>query len=337
MPRNLILVLAVLLTAWCGLVRAGQPAWLYDADLGFHFALLDSEEPVADTDRKAAEPLAVGPNSAPWAADITNIDLDGIRNLGFPLPARPGPGSFTLYLKFFAYPAWLSTRVAVEQAVEGYGLDLLPDHLKLRAWLLRRDHLRIKKAFIAPTGRVFSAADPYPPLVLPCRNIRNGDASMSPETYLTRVVPFLSLYLNPAEPEPAGLTEDERAAWSGRGVIAFHKALLAAYERTFETLSGPDNDKFAYFRMPAVAGTKTLTILKIPRVPLTFEKTWRDLPMPQNPRKVFLSALLLIFRSEYEVTGTLAAGAVVDSPEFGAATKLLRAQVFEAGSVVRQP
>ena len=221
--------------------------------------------------------------------------------------------------------------------MSGYKLHLLPEQQRLRAWLMNRDHLRVKKAVIAPSGCLFSGDRPYPALILPQRNVLVGVEPLSPQAYFERQVPFLSLYLKPTGKEPSGISEDERVAWSGNGVKAFHKALLEAWGANFETLPGAEPDAFTYFRVPSGTEARTVTILKVPATPATFEKNWRDLPMPENPRKVFLSALLLVFRNEYLLTGTLEAGTAVDSPEFRAVTRPLVAQVLEVGSVVRQP
>ncbi|MBP7633114.1 hypothetical protein KBA41_03010 [Candidatus Ozemobacteraceae bacterium] len=315
--------------------RAEGPAWAVDEKLGFHFAFFDAEGHTADDVWKAIPTVKVSPIPATGAADITNIDLDGLRGLGFPVPARPGPGSFTFFLKFFGFPAWLDSTAAANRVADAYGLHFLPDGESLRAWLANRDHLLVKKGFIAPTGKVFDADTPYPALVVPQKDVSADGVSLTPQNYFDTYTPFVSLYLNPSDAEPAGLAENVRAAWSGKGVLAFHKALLDAYTKNYTSVKGVEPDKFSYFRVPGASGT--VTILKLPVKPMTFEANWRDLPMPENPEKVFLSALLLIYRYEYTVTTTLDDATIVDSPGFAAATKLLRAQVFEAGSVVRLP
>lgn len=330
-------VLAAIATLACfsAPARAEGPAWAVDEKLGFHFAFLDSGEHSADDVWKSVPAVKVSPDAVPGAADITNIDLDGIRGLDFMLPLRPAPGSFTFFLKFFEFPAWLDAGVAADRVVDRYGLNLLPEGENLRKWMSNRDHLRVKEGFIAPTGRTFSADSPYPALIIPQKDVTVNGLSMTPQKYFDTRTPFLSVYLNPAEPEPTGISENDRAVWSGKGVIAFHGALNEVYSRNYTIVKGPEPDAFSYFRVSGASGT--VTILRLPLKPLTFEANWRNLPMPENPKKVFLSALLLIYRYEYILTGPLDDAAAVDSPEFTAATKLVDAQVLEAGSVVRQP
>ncbi|HQG28472.1 MAG TPA: hypothetical protein PLY73_07920, partial [Candidatus Ozemobacteraceae bacterium] len=154
------LLAIVLTTCFSAPLCAEGPAWAVDGKLGFHFAFFDATEHAPDDSWKTVPVAQVSPNPAPGAADITNIDLDGIRGLGFPLPARPGPGSFTFFLKFFEFPAWLSAEAATACVVDGYGLHLLPGGAELRAWLSDRGHLRVKKGVVAPTGQLFSAAVP---------------------------------------------------------------------------------------------------------------------------------------------------------------------------------
>lgn len=329
------LIAIALVTCFSAPLHAEGPAWAVDGKLGFHFAFFDADEHAADDVWKAVPAVQVTPNAVPGAADITNIDLDGIRGLGFPLPARTTPGSSTFFLKFFEFPAWLSAEAAANRVVDRFGLHLLPDAGTFKAWLSKPDNLRVKKGFVAPTGQVFSPDKPYPALVIPQKDVTAAGVSLAPQNYFDKYTPFLSLYLNPAEPEPAGISENDRAVWSGKGVLAFHKALAESYSKNYTSVKGSEPDKYSYFRLPGASGT--VTILKLPLKPMTFEANWRDLPMPENPEKVFLSALLLIYRYEYQATGPLGDGTVVDSPEFAAATKLLDAQVLEAGSVVRQP
>lgn len=329
------LIAIALVACFAAPLCAEGPAWAIDGKLGFHFALFDADEHAADDVWKAVPAVQVTPTAAPGAADITNIDLDGIRGLGFPLPARTTPGSSTFFLKFFEFPAWLSAEAAANRVIDRFGLHLLPDGGTFKAWLANRDNLRVKKGFVAPTGRVFSADKPYPALVIPQKDVSVEGSVLAPQKYFDTYTPFLSLYLNPAEPEPAGISENDRVVWSGKGVLALHKALVESYSKNYTAVKGNEPDTYSYFRLPGASGT--VTILKLPLKPMTFEATWRNLPMPENPEKVFLSALLLIYRYEYQMTGSLGDEAVVGSPEFAAATKLLDAQVFEAGSVVRQP
>lgn len=325
-----------LLLALPGLASAAGE-WAIDEDLKFHFAYLAPEEPVPSDEYEEVPAVAVGPAADPAAPDITNIDLDAICGLGFPLPNRHQPGKFTLYLKFFRYPEVVCSCISTTRVTDGFWLHRLSEYPRLRSYLVRSDNLLVKKAFIAPTGHPFSAAAPYPPLLVPRKGRVVDGKVWSGQAWFDGHLPFLSLYLTPAAPPPAGISEEETVAWSGMGVLAFHRDLLDAYERNLEPVPGQDDATHRYFRLPADPDARTVTILKVPREPMIFTRNWRDLPMPQDPRRVFLSALLLVFRHEYEVTGDLPPDAPVDGPAFQEATRPGRAQVLEVGSVVRLP
>ncbi len=328
----------------CLILSLGVPAlaraageWTIDDRLKFHFAFFVAEEPRDPRPFDMVPPMPVGPGFDPSAPDITNIDLDAICGLGFPFPNRHQPGKFTLYLKFFGFPESLSAFISTKRLIDGFLLHRLPSYPRLRSYLIRRDNLRVKKAFIGPTGYPFTALTPYPPLLIPRHGKVVEGQAFSSQAYFDEHIPFASLYLEPAAPPPPRLTEEETVAWSGMGVLAFHQELLEAYDRVLEPNEGPDGVTHRAFRVPAAAGERTVTILRVPREPMIFTQNWRDLPMPEDPERVFLSARLLLHREEYDLTGDLPPDAAPGSPPFQQATRLRRAQVFEVGSVVRRP
>lgn len=330
-----ILALALVL-ALPGLATAAG-AWAIDDGIKFHFAFFVPTEPAASGLFENVPVAALTPDSEPAAADIDNIALEGIRGLGFPLPAAREPGSFTFFLKFFSFPESISSIISTKRVTADYLLHRLPSYARLRSYLLQRDHLLVKKGFIAPAGRPFSAESPYPPLLMPKSGLFTEGRGVSSQEYFDGNLPFVSLYLTPAVSAPAGITDEENAAWSCKGVLAFHRDLLEAYERNLEPNEGSDGTTHRYFRVPAAPGARTVSIIRIPREPLVFTANWRDLPMPQNPKKVFLSALLLVYRHDYDLTADLPPGAPLSGPGFEAVTRLRRAQVLEVGSVVRIP
>ncbi|MBF0545771.1 MAG: hypothetical protein HQM08_15115 [Candidatus Riflebacteria bacterium] len=58
--------------------------------------------------------------------------------------------------------------------------------------------------------------------------------------------------------------------------------------------------------------------------------------MPHNPKKIFLSGLLLVYYAEYQVpAGKTLSEQVINSPEFNKEFPAKNASVLEVGSVVR--
>lgn len=315
----------------------GSGEWKIDERMKFQFAFFIAEEPRDPRPFDMVPPVPVGPGFDPAVPEITNNDFDAVCHLGFPFPNRNQPGKFTLYLKFFEFPESLCGCISTKRLIDAFLLHCLPSYPRLRSYLIRRDNLRVKKAFIGPTGYPFTALTPYPPFLIPRHGkVADGQADSS-QAYFDAHIPFASLYLEPAAPPPPGLNEEATVAWSGMGVLAFHQELLEAYDRVLEPNEGPDGATHRSFRVPSAPGDRTVTILKVPREPMIFTKDWRERPMPEDPERVFLSALLLIHREEYDLIGDLPPDAAPGSPAFQQATRLRQAQVFEVGSVVRLP
>ncbi|MFZ5812781.1 MAG: hypothetical protein ACOY4F_12105, partial [Thermodesulfobacteriota bacterium] len=311
--------------------------WRMDPELGVQLAFFRAMAPRPGRNFLAAPPVLLTPQSTAHGPDITNIALSGILGLGFPLPTTRNPDADVFYLKLFTYPDSLDQVVSTGAVFADFLVDRLSEFPALRDFAAKSGNVRVKKGHIAPKGHSFTPQNPYPPLVVPRHSVRVGGKTLSPQQWFDASLPFSSIYLTPAEPEPAGLLEAARAAWSAGGVVAFHREILAFYARTLPELSGVDGAKFRYFlASPGTVGAGTVSILKIPREPFVFAN-YADLPMPQDPDTVFLSGLLLLYRTDYAAGpgAPLLADVTVGSSIFRRHYAARKAHVFEVGSVVR--
>ncbi len=274
--------------------QAARPAWKMDAPVRFQFAYLpDSKKAEGPVEKLAGMGL-----SPDWLPDIDNIILSDIKALGFTLPDRPDPARFKLYLKLFNAPAKLDDGKMAETVLRGFHMDTMPRGGKaLKAYAGTSANTAVKFGYIAPADFKFSETSPFP------APEAGGD-----EAFFLKNTPFFSIYVLPSEAVRAPFkSEDEAAAWSRKGVLAFHEELVSHYGRTLKA-AGSDKD-YLFF-------TDGNATLKVQRKPIIIE-TWRNAPMPTGKRD-FLTALLLVFRSQ-KGEGPLAAETV-----------------FEVGSIVRQ-
>ncbi len=303
-----------------GAWRGRHSAWRVDRRSGFHLAWHD------ETDRpgRSAVPLL----SAPWKADITNISMTGLRDLGFPV-SDPAPEGRNFYLKFFACPSGIDPVVSARRAMAPLLVLQMAGAPEIEATLARPGGVVVKKGVVALAGDPFSPAHPFPPCCVP-----TGPGAQ--EEFDLRT-PFTSLYVQPATPIGASLEGASApgrqggaaascprtlagtpAAGSADGVLAFHCELLDLLARTWPEVEGPDPQRFRTFQDLSQPGRTVL--IRVLRQPLVFQN-FRELPMPEDPKRVFLTGLLLVYRDVY-------AGQPGQSPP-------LDSRVFEVGSVVR--
>lgn len=207
--------------------------------------------------------------------DITNIPLSGLQGLGFPVTGNPE--GMTFYLKFFRYPEGLDPARSARLVLEPTLAFQMGEGEELRRFVDGGGHVVVKKGLVQKSGYPFGLEDPYPPL-------RAGT-----QAELDDSVIFSSLYVLPEDPKGA----------SADGVLAFHRELLELYRQSF----GPPEDLGKQWRFGH---------LRLPKEPMVFAN-YLDLPMPQDPKRVFLSGLLLVYED------------------------LPRPRVFEVGSVIRLP
>lgn len=264
----------------------------------FHLAYVP-DGTVNAADALPVASLGLAPDYLP---DIDNINLKDILGLGFPLPTRDQPERYKLYLKLFESPKTLPQSDLCDSFFKAYHMNDMLCGEALLSFTAKKANVAVKFGYIDAADRQYTQSSPFP-------RFETTEETGFLGTF-GKHIPFVSLYL---VPEVAGVTstDDERAADSARGVLAFHKALLTHYREVLECVEGDEPENFYSFRDPV-----THTLIRVQKEPFVF-KNWRQLPMPTDPAHHFLSGLLLIYRTQE-----------ID-------TFLARETVFEVGSVVK--
>ncbi len=275
-------------------------AWRVDRRLGFQLAWHD--------ERQRSGTPARALLSAPWKADITNIALSGLQDLGFPI-RQAAPEGLNFYLKFFECPAGVDPLVSARRALSPLLVPQMAGFSQIQEVLARPGGVVIKKGVVAPAGDPFSPEHPFPPCLVP-----TGAAGQ--EEFDLRT-PFTSLYVQGDGSSPRTLAGTP-AEGSADGVLAFHAELLELLAATWAEVEGPDPSRFRTFQDRSQPGRTVL--VRVPLAPLVFQD-FRSLPMPEDPERVFLTGLLLVYRDVY-------------AGEPGVTT-LLDSRALEVGSVVR--
>jgi len=281
---------------------AGKTGWEIDKDLRLQFAYVP--------DRSVSYPQAEKPASLGYTKDyepdIDNIVLANIKALEFNLPDRENAGRYKLYLKLFNFPESFNASEISVPVLKNFLMDKIPGAGKLSEFVSDRKNLAVKFAYIEAAGEKFSPENPFPPLIV-------GKGSETASDF-SKDVRFYSIYLKPASFLKTETEDPDLAAKkSAEGVLAFHKNLLKTYRKHLKPagMAGWDTDNY-YF----CADDGCTRVFKIAKTPSVFAG-WRDLPMPAEPGRQFLSGLLLIKEMANE-NGTL-----------------YPLHVFEVGSVIR--
>lgn len=297
--------------------------WKIDKRLKFHIAYLPSMQ----TSGTANEILIPALNHIPvFQPDITNIQYSVITSLGFPLPARENAEKLTLYLKLYQWPKGFDANVSSRRILDPFLLSQVPGGRELERYVSDRKNVLLKFASIDNSSREFS--------------IRNALTAPLPKTQaeFDSSIPFSSIYVQLARTVRAS-SETEQVDISANGVRSIHKSLLNLYEKVFQDFG--QDEKSLYFveakRCPSnpaqICGAR---IFSFPKAPLVF-KNYKDLPMPQDPKNIFLSGLLLIKLTDYaaatSVTEKSFSLMVANQENFLTAFKPTWAHMLEVGSV----
>ncbi len=313
--------------------------WKIDEELKFHLAYLPAEENELSKGGEVETPLSQG-YTEDYLPDISNINLAAITGLGFPLPAVDKAEDYNLYLKLYEFPESFEVLHSTFPVMEDYFFDKMDKRDILRSFVKSSGNVAVKKAFIERSDKVFTPDDPFPPLRV------SADDPQAQGTFNSNIR-FYSLYLNPEKAKENFATHDELARWSAEGVLAFHRELIDVYCHNLVEVSGLEPDRYFYFldkdysgEAEYIYGQDCIAIIKVPRKAMVFDN-WRDLPMPADPKHMFLSGLLLLYRTVYVPAEPGEAETImsfpVESPEFLEATGEACSTVFEVGSVVRVP
>lgn len=275
-----------------------EDEWEIATDLKFHYAYLDPDSiaGLETVPAVAPPPASFSTGNGP---DISNIHLHTLLRFGFPVPFKTDPETYKFFLKFYHYPSHLDAALSARRLLSPFLLDKMKGADKIYRFAQNPANVYVKKGLIADENRNFDV-NPFPPLKIPAQDLRCGSMSLSPQCVFDHSIPFFSFYLKTSGSRPPAMSDDEFADWTTRGLLDFHRELIAVYRKYLTEVKGPDQGQFYYFLDPGFLHPPTtpvhVDLLKVPRQPLLF-RNYRDLPMPHNPRRIFLSGLLLVFRS----------------------------------------
>jgi hypothetical protein len=201
--------------------------------------------------------------------------------------------------------------------------------------------VHVKKGFIAKEKENFGSSNPYPPLRIPAHPIKIGSASISAQSVLDSSIPFCSLYITTRGRQPQGLPDEEMCAWSVEGLLSFYRELVGIYKKHLMEVEG--KDEYYYFIQPFYFVTTSpqparFTLFRVPKTPLLFIKNFRSLAMPQDPKHIFLSGLLLVYKTDYITSkpqDLLNGLWVIDSEDFQKNVTELGSELLEVASLLR--
>ncbi len=275
--------------------------WQIDNTIKYSCTYLEDEriQECKITDWEYPKPA---PFSPAFKADITNIQLSGILGLGFPLPTRADAEKYNCYLKLYHYPQCLNAKASADRVMNDYVLDKIPGADVLRKYIENPSNVYIKHAVIEESARAFGEADPFPSLKIPKSTAVYKGCSIPNQVLFDASIPFLSLYLEPTSAKPIGSSPAMQAQWSVQGMLAFYPQLLKTYRENLIEVTGPDSNSYYFikpnYQVPQSAQMSQFTVLRVPKQPMVFSN-FADLPMPQKPGKIFLTGLLLVYKTDY--------------------------------------
>lgn len=256
-----------------------------------------------------------------YLPDIDNIMLSGLQSLGFDIPYSGRADDKKYYIKLYSFPVTIDLKKFTGNFNRDFRLDSAGYFPSLMKYISDRNNIQVKFARILPDSAVFSKKNPFP----------GFSAGKDSDSFVNDVL-FYSVYLKPVQEKPVKASDDALADWSRQGVPSFREDLIVYYKKNFHELRGmtPDNNYFL------IGQTKSsVRIVVVPKV-LMFDN-WRNLPMPQDPRYIFLTSLLLVYSNEYVLNnGKKFPDTVptVDSPDFKLVFSKKRTKILEVASVL---
>lgn len=309
-------------------VYAGNAGWNIDEACKFQIVYLPFEgqnlSRAPSPGRQFMEPLLK--NIPAYKPDIDNIVYKDILGMGFPLPARKDASLHKLYLKLYAWPSQLDPVRSSHKIFDDFLLYGIEGGERLYESSRNPANVYVKYALIDRSDKVFSDKQPF----------------LTPEVpkqwEFDSCLPFSSIYVAPENISREG-TEADQAKASALGVVAFHTALDRVYERYLYLLAVTDEKKYYADFCRCLDNTDricALRIYEIPAKPLVFDN-YRDLPMPQDARRVFLSGLLLVKLVEYAANSPVSIGEIEKMrpgmKAFSSRFRTVRSHMLEVASV----
>jgi hypothetical protein len=308
--------------------HAGNTGWNIDGICKFQIVYLPPEgqslSRASVPGGQFMEPLLK--NIPAYKPDIDNIVYKDILGMGFPLPAHKDASLHKLYLKLYAWPSQLDPVRSSHKIFDDFLLYGVEGGERLYESSRNPANVYVKYASIDRADKVFSDRQPFPTPGVP------------KQWEFDSHLPFSSIYVAPENISREG-TEADQAKASALGVVAFHTALSKAYERYLYLLAVTDEKKYYvdFCRCPDSADRIcAVRIYEVPAKPLVFDN-YRDLPMPQDAHKVFLSGLLLVKLVEYVANSPMSIKEIEKmqpgTKVFNSGFRTVRSHMLEVASV----
>jgi len=325
----------------CFALNEGINNWEIDDVIKFHYAYMPRDQFFKGKPAMYEHPDSPS-FSKQYKPDITNIQLNNILDLGFPLPSKKSPENYNFFMKFFNYPSSLDPKLTAERIVSPFLLYNMKSARKIYMYLCNRNNIYIKKGYIAPNNEKFSKKNPFPPLKVPRKNTKKGKSIISPQAVFDASIPFASIYVTPRGRMPENLSDAETARWSAGGLHSFYNELLDIYRKSFIEVEGGEPDKYYYFMEPSynvrcMDSPSQFVIIKLPKKISVFSN-FRNLPMPHDPDRIFLSGHFIVYRTKYmgKLNGENIGNIVVGSDEFKKNYREVAKDLLEVGCVVKR-
>ena len=264
-----------------------KPAWEIEDALKFQFCYLPDDN--VPTGKKITFPAALF--SPEYEPDISGMNLSRLLSLGFDVPAQANPKECRFYFKLYLFPEGIKSKNITNKCIMDFGLNVSPHYDILKKYFEDKNNLVVKFAVIGRSNEKFTKENPFPQF----------EATDTPEfnKYFESHIPYYSLHLKPFPGKREFLTESEAVAFSRAGVRGFHNELIAGYKKNFRELGGLKNSDFYYFLNENFKNRGTsLIIIQIPKKIISSDN-WKDFSMPQDPKHLFLTSLLLVRSTEY--------------------------------------
>ncbi len=270
------------------------------------------------------DPIGIGQSFAP---DISNINLKAFLSLGFNVEKMPDPKKYNFYLKLFKFPTIFKASITTLPIIKDYHLNMLHEKRRIVWYLSDGKNIIVKLGFIDSSERKFTSESPCPSLTV----LNDGKFQEIFDDH----IPFASMYTIPSKEMKTSTDNNLNAKNSANGNLALHKEVIETYKQNLSEVKGVDGN-YLYF-MDKDPNDKEIVILKISK-DVTVFSNWADLPMPQDPKKIFLSSLALVERDTYskkkERNSLDTSNLLIESDEFSESYKRTGSSILELASVV---
>lgn len=308
-------------------LNSTKASWKIDDLLKIHLVYLQEDPSVFQDTEQYLVPLLK--NVKETEPDINNIIYDRIYHMGFPLPQRDGAESLKLFLKLYKWPVQFNNVKSADKIFNSFLLYDVPGADQLYSYIQEPSNIYLKYAFIDKDTRNFAESEPLNTPLVPDQSV------------LDKQIPFSSIYILPDKVNNEGC-QSKKVKTSTQGVMVFHQSISAVYQKKlWNFYNGEGKRFFIDLRMSPehnefIAG---VNVFELPEKPLDFYGTYLKRPMPQDPKNIFLTSLLLIKFTEYTVSHPIPLKMIDDAIKSGIEELKSKFQkgwshMLEVGSVV---